>query len=69
MSGLGYRQLAQYLSGQIELDEAVAQLKQATHLYAKRQMTWFGRDQRIHWLDAISARPEQVLDLLGPALG
>ncbi len=69
MSGLSYRQLAQYLRGQIELDEAVAQLKQATHLYAKRQMTWFGRDQRVHWLDAISARPEQVLDLLGPALG
>ena len=69
MSGLGYRQLAQYVRGQIELDEAVAQLKQATHLYAKRQMTWFGRDQRIHWLDATSARPEQVFDLLGPALG
>jgi hypothetical protein len=28
-------------------------------------MTWFGRDQRIQWLDAESATPEQVLDLLG----
>jgi tRNA dimethylallyltransferase len=65
MSGLGYRQLARFVRGQIQLDEAVAQLKQATHLYAKRQMTWFGRDQRITWLDGASATPEQVLDLLG----
>jgi tRNA dimethylallyltransferase len=65
MSGLGYRQLAQFVRGELELGEAVAQLKQATHLYAKRQMTWFGRDQRIHWLDATTASPEQVLDLLG----
>jgi tRNA dimethylallyltransferase len=65
MSGLGYRQLAQFVRGELELSDAVAQLKQASHLYAKRQMTWFGRDQRIHWLDAASATPEQVLDLLG----
>jgi tRNA dimethylallyltransferase len=68
MSGLGYRQLAQYVQGQLELDEAVAQLKQATHLYAKRQMTWFGRDQRVHWLDAATVQPEQVIDLLGVTL-
>jgi tRNA dimethylallyltransferase len=67
MSGIGYRELAQYLRGELALAEAVAQLKQATHLYAKRQMTWFGRDQRIHWLDAATATPEQVLDLLGTA--
>ena len=67
MSSLGYRELARYVHGQIELNEAVVQLKQATHLYAKRQMTWFGRDQRIHWLDAATANPEQVLDLLGAA--
>jgi len=30
-------------------------------------MTWFCRDQRIHWLDAATANPEQVLDLLGAA--
>jgi tRNA dimethylallyltransferase len=69
MSGLGYRELAQFVQGRVELDEAVAQLKQATHLYAKRQMTWFGRDQRIVWLDAASATPEQVLDLLGGTVG
>ncbi len=69
MSGLGYRELARYVRGELDLDDAVAQLKQATHLYAKRQMTWFGRDQRIHWLEAATASPEQVLDLLGLPFG
>jgi len=67
MSGIGYREVAQVVQGQLGLAEAVAQIKQATHLYAKRQMTWFGRDQRIHWLEAASATPEQILDLLGSA--
>jgi tRNA dimethylallyltransferase len=65
MSGLGYRELALTVRGELSLDRAVMRLKQATHQYAKRQMTWFGRDQRIQWLDAESATPEQVLDLLG----
>jgi tRNA dimethylallyltransferase len=68
MSGLGYRELAMAVRGELDLDQAVAQVKQATHQYAKRQMTWFGRDQRIQWLDAASATPEQVLDLLGATL-
>jgi tRNA dimethylallyltransferase len=65
MSGLGYRELADFVQGQRRLDEAIAQLTHATHLYAKRQMTWFGRDQHIQWLDAAHASPEQVVDLLG----
>jgi tRNA dimethylallyltransferase len=68
MSGLGYRELALTVRAELSLDQAVAQLKQATHQYAKRQMTWFGRDPRIRWLDATSATPEQVRDLLGDAL-
>ena len=64
MSGLGYRQLAQVVQGAVALDDAVTQIKQATHLYAKRQMTWFGRDQRIHWLDAASVSVKDVIDLL-----
>jgi tRNA dimethylallyltransferase len=68
MSGLGYRELARFVQGYGELDEAVAQVKQATHLYAKRQMTWFGRDQRIHWLDAATVTPAEVLGVLDAPL-
>jgi tRNA dimethylallyltransferase len=63
MSGLGYREIASYVTGETDLRSAVAQFKQATHQYAKRQMTWFGRRPEIHWLDAASATPEAVLEL------
>ena len=48
--------------GELDLPSAVAQIKQATHQYAKRQMTWFRRDKRIVWLDAASVTPEHVLE-------
>jgi tRNA dimethylallyltransferase len=65
MSGIGYREIAQHLRGELDLAQAVAQIKQATHQYAKRQMTWFGRDKRITWLDAESATASHVVHLLG----
>lgn len=65
MSGIGYKEVAQFLSGEVDLAAAVNLFKQATRNYAKRQMTWFRRDQRIVWLDAATATPTQVLDLLG----
>ena len=64
MSGIGYREVAQLLEGTLTLDEAARHIKQATHQYAKRQMTWFGRDARIHWLDAERATAADVLALV-----
>lgn len=51
MSGIGYRQMGYYLRGEMSLPEAVEVLKRDTRRYAKRQMTWFKRDQRIIWID------------------
>jgi tRNA dimethylallyltransferase len=65
MSGIGYREIAQFLSGNTELSDAVARFKHATHAYARRQLTWFRRDQRITWLDARTATAANVLELLG----
>lgn len=64
MSGLGYRQIAQYLAGEIDLEGAVVQFKQATHLYAKRQMTWFGAKPSIRWFDAATAGPRAIVEAL-----
>jgi tRNA dimethylallyltransferase len=61
MSGIGYREVAQFLAGVIDLEAATQQFKQATHQYAKRQMTWFNARPNITWLDAATATPEQVL--------
>jgi tRNA dimethylallyltransferase len=60
---LGYNQIINYLNG--ETDEAFAkdETKRVTRAYARRQETWFSRDERIQWLapDSISARLEKLL--------
>ncbi len=50
MSGIGYRQICWFLNGKMTLAEAIEEIKKATRQYAKRQMTWFKRDQRIQWV-------------------
>jgi tRNA dimethylallyltransferase len=52
MQGFGYRQMASYLRGEATLAEAIEGYRVAQHRYIRRQMTWFGRDERIVWLDA-----------------
>ena len=45
LSAIGVREIQAYLHGQCSLDEAVSAMQQATRRYAKRQMTWFRREQ------------------------
>ncbi len=49
--GLEYKYLTWYLTGRIGYDRMVEELGNAIKKFAKRQMTWFRRDPRIHWLD------------------
>ncbi len=49
MSGIGYKQFKDYFEKKISLDESIETLKRDTRRYAKRQMTWFKRDERIKW--------------------
>lgn len=55
---IGYKELEPYFAGSAELSDCVEALKRATRRYAKRQMTWFWRDGRIHWLKADLADKE-----------
>lgn len=50
MQGLGYKEIIPYIKGLISLEDAVSLIKLRTRHFAKRQMTWFRRDQRIQWL-------------------
>lgn len=52
MQSLGYREATWFLQGRATLEEAAAALGKATHRFAKRQMTWWRRDQEIAWIDA-----------------
>ena len=62
LQGLGYKQLFAYFAGNTSFAEAVAAIKQETRRFAKRQMTWFRRDARIHWLDITQYTPEALVD-------
>ena len=54
--GLEYKYLTWYLTGKIGYEQMVEELGNAIKKFDKRQMTWFRRDDRIHWLD-MSADP------------
>ena len=67
MTGLGYRQIGQYLRGEITLDEAVALIKKLTRRFIHQQYTWFRTDDpAIHWVDPGLISSEAILsDLSG----
>ncbi len=47
---IGYKELSPYFKGESTLDDCVEKLKLETRHYAKRQLTWFRRDERINWI-------------------
>lgn len=47
---IGYKEFFAYLDGQMTLDEAIETVKRQTRRYAKRQLTWFRRNEAIQWL-------------------
>ncbi len=51
MQGIGYRQMCSYISGEISLEDAVRDIKNATRHFAKRQLTWFRHREYAEWID------------------
>jgi len=49
MRSIGYREINSYLDGVCTLDNCIETIKRETKKYAKRQMTWFRKNSRIHW--------------------
>ncbi|WEV66318.1 tRNA (adenosine(37)-N6)-dimethylallyltransferase MiaA [Bifidobacterium sp. ESL0764] len=65
---LGYSQIEAYLDGEMSEDEAFADIAQKTKRLARKQMGWFGRDPRIHWLNALDEDlPAKALDIVSRA--
>jgi tRNA dimethylallyltransferase len=65
---VGYAEVLAALRGEITEDEARAQVVAGTRRLARKQMGWFGRDPRVHWLDARDpALVEQALALVAAA--
>lgn len=55
---IGYRQAADYVEGRVALGQAIADTKTESRRYAKRQLTWFGSDPDIIWLDGQAGSSE-----------
>jgi len=51
MQGLGYKEVLDYLSGEISLEEASYIIKRDTRHFAKRQLTWFKREKDVTWIN------------------
>lgn len=66
MQGLGYKEILAYLDGEYPLEEAVRVLKRDTRHFAKRQLTWFRREQELTWVnkDQFSYQEDQILDYM-----
>ena len=61
MSSLGYREIADHLSGSLSLGEAADAVKRGTRRFARRQRAWFkSSDPRIRWFDAQTERAEAL---------
>lgn len=55
MQGIGYKEILAYLKGNVTFDEAVEQIKQGSRRYAKRQLTWFRRNNDIKWVNPLES--------------
>ena len=65
LQGLGYKQLIMYLNKEISYEKAVEIIKRETRRYAKRQITWFKREDQIQWIDVTNkSKDEIILEIL-----
>ena len=51
LNTVGYKELFTYLDGEWDLNFAIEKIKQSTRIYSRKQMTWFKRDNDIHWIN------------------
>ena len=69
MQAIGYKEFVAALDGLCTMEEAADEVRKASRRYAKRQLTWFRRNEKIHWLtrregatgDEILQRARQII--------
>ena len=57
LNSVGYSELFDYFDRKTDLNTAIELIKQNTRRFAKRQLTWFRKDEQIRWVDAANANP------------
>ena len=67
-AALGYAQIIKFAQGEMTEEEAKEETKRATRQYARRQETWFSRDERITWMKK-SSTDEMVEKVISSTIG
>ena len=62
LNTVGYKELFKYMEGEWTLDFAIEKIKQSTRIYSRKQMTWFKRDQEIHWINLSEKSENEALN-------
>jgi len=69
MSGIGYKQIARFIQGEMDLTTAIEHIKKETHRFARHQYAWFRPgDARIHWLNEYDDVPKEAANLVASFL-
>lgn len=63
LNTVGYKELFEHLEGKTSLDDAIAEIKKNTRRFAKRQLTWFKRNENVKWFD-FRTPTEEIIEYL-----
>lgn len=63
LNTVGYKELFDYFDGLCTLDEAIFRIKCNTHKYCRKQLTWFKRDNKMHWFNPENI--EEIINYIG----
>lgn len=64
MQGLGYKEVVEFLNGNINKELMIEKIKMETRRYAKRQLTWFRKNKDIIWIDGEKTKEENLQIIL-----
>lgn len=60
MQGLGYKEVVQFINGELTKEEMIEKIKQETRRYSKRQITWFKKNKDTIWLDGLDTKQNNI---------
>ena len=60
MQAIGYKEIVEYLNGELTEQEAIDKIKQESRRYAKRQITWFKKIENVKWLDGLDKEQDNI---------
>ncbi len=63
LNTVGYKEIFQFFDGNWTLDFAIAEIKKNTRRFAKRQLTWFRKDEEIEWFN-YDVKPQEIINFI-----